>query len=105
MILFGFSTSFPLTADEQVACFFNYELSFRVWVLVHCLDGFSAVFSPHRLHMDLGDFCLNLYLLLPGCWMDLMLLSCDICASTPHVRSRPVNAAKKDTRGGDCIGW
>jgi len=29
MILFGFSTSFPLTADEQVACFFNYELSFR----------------------------------------------------------------------------
>jgi len=76
-----------------------------VWVLVHCLDGFSAVFSPHRLHMDLGDFCLNLYLLLPGCWMDLMLLSCDICASTPHVRSRPVNAAKKDTRCGDCIGW
>lgn len=36
--------------------------------------------------------------------MDLMLLSCDICASTPHVRSRPVNAAQKDTRGGDCIG-
>lgn len=86
------------TPFSQVMVCLGWGFGSIVWMV--CV---SPYFTPHRLHSqrDLGDFCLNLYLLLPGCcWMDLMLLSCDICASTPHVRSRPVNAAKKDTRGG-----